>query len=144
MRGAWFAALVLANISAAAIAQKVDFAPIKPVPVQPAAKMVLPPEQYDRFYDGDLTIRIVPDLISLYAACGMEKPGMLACAWHNAKSCVIYMVEDRVMREKGYNTGILLRHEIGHCNGWPGDHPDRRPLPWPSTHLVPPEERINR
>lgn len=147
MRGAWFATLVLANISVAAIAQQTAPVPIKTVPVRPAAKMILPPEQYDHFYDGDLTIKIVPDLVSLNAACSIDpdkQPNVLACAWHNAKSCVIYMVDDRVMREKGWNTGILLRHEIGHCNGWPGDHPGRRALPWPVTHLVPPEERINR
>jgi hypothetical protein len=81
MRGAWFAALVLANISAAAIAQQTAPVPIKTVPVRPAAKMILPPEQYDHFYDGDLTIKIVPDLISLYAACSIDadKQNVLAC-----------------------------------------------------------------
>jgi hypothetical protein len=146
--GAWFAALVLANISVSlAVAQKGDFnptiriLPVKPTPA-PAPKMILPPEEFDRPYDGDLTIRVVPDLVSLQAACGQDKPGMLGCAWHNSESCVIYLVEDKVMRERGYNTGTLLRHEIGHCNGWPPDHP--RPRAMPVSQNIPVERRIKR
>jgi len=118
-----------------------------PVPPRPTAKFILPPVEYDRVYDGDLTIKIVPDMISLQAACASNKPVpglMLACAWHDAKSCVIYMVEDRIMREHSWNTGLLLRHEIAHCNGWPSDHPGERAVRWPTTHLLPESERIKR
>ena len=52
------------------------------------------------------------------------------------------MVDDDVMRKWGWTTGMLLRHEIGHCNGWPGDHPDQRGLPWPTTHWVPDYARV--
>jgi hypothetical protein len=113
-------------------------------PQQPKLHYILPPVEFDHYYEGDLTIKVVPDLISLRAACSNEKENILACAWHNSKSCVIYMVEDRVMRERGWTTGLLLRHEIGHCNGWPGDHPGQRGLTAPSTHWVPAHERINR
>jgi hypothetical protein len=26
----------------------------------------------------------------------------------------------------GLSYEIVLRHEVGHCNGWPGDHPGMR------------------
>src|SRR5215510_2543726 len=32
-----------------------------------------------------------------------------------------------VMKARGWTTALLLRHETGHCNGWPSDHPGQRP-----------------
>jgi len=52
------------------------------------------------------------------------------------------MVRDEVMRERGYSTGLLLRHERGHCNGWTGAHEGERPLPLGSAYLVPKIERV--
>src|SRR5262245_37432859 len=127
---------IVASMSSAAFPQAVAPKPVPTETIRPKLYMILPPAEYDHFYDGDLTIKIVPDLISLRAACGTDKETMLACAMRNAKGCVIYMVEDRVMRERGWNTGLLLRHEIGHCNGWPGDHPGQRPVSWPLTHFI--------
>ena len=66
---------------------------------------------------------------------------LLACSFRYAKNCVIYLVEDNVMRKRGWTTGLLLRHETGHCNGWPGNHPGERALPWSTTHWVPAAER---
>jgi hypothetical protein len=111
---------------------------------QAHAQPILPPVEYDKPYDGDLTIKMVATLEELRERCGTRIPKMLACAFHNSKSCVIYLVEDSVMRQRGWTTGILLRHETGHCNGWPGDHPGERALPWPITHFVPVPDRINR
>jgi len=120
-----------------------DFGLLAPAPPPPQTRYpILPPPEYDRPYNGDLTIRIVPTFEALRAACNVYNPKMLACARHNAKSCIIYLVEDEVMRERGWNTGLLLRHEIGHCNGWPGDHPDERPAPSPLTLWVPASERV--
>jgi len=145
-----FAAFILALIvlgTVSALGQFFPYPPAAPFPPvkAPAEKryMILPPVEYDKHYDGDLTIKMVPSLEALYAACNIyNQPLMLACSWHNAKSCVIYLLDDEMMRKRGWNTGILLRHEIGHCNGWPGDHPGLRPLPSPVTHYVPPYERI--
>ena len=95
---------------------------------------ILPPVEYDHYYEGDLTIQIVQTLDELRTACG--KP-TLACAFPFEKSCVIIMVDDVVMRTRGWNTGVVLRHEIGHCNGWPEDHPGQRELPWPTTLIIP-------
>jgi hypothetical protein len=59
----------------------------------------------------------------------IEDDGRLACAIRHAdgQSCTIVLVEDAMMRQYGLNSGILLRHEIGHCNGSDNDHAgDRR------------------
>src|SRR5262245_11776782 len=41
------------------------------------------------------------------------------------------------MRARGWTTELLLRHEIGHCNGWPSDHSDPKnpPAGWPAIYL---------
>jgi len=120
-----------------------DFGHLAPAPPPLQTRFpILPPPEYDRPYDGDLTIRVVPTFEALRVACNVYNPAMLACARHNAKSCIVYLVEDELMRERGWNTGLLLRHEIGHCNGWPSDHPDERKLPTPLTHWVPASERL--
>ena len=122
----------------AAPAKSLTTVPVKPMPLH---FMVLPPAEYDHDYDGDLTIRMVESLAELHAYCKLDAPQMLACSVRNARSCLIVMVDDVIMRKRGWNTGLILRHERGHCNGWPGDHPGERPL-ITSTHWVPESERV--
>src|SRR5262245_57117399 len=96
--------------------------------------MILPPVQYDKYYEGDLTIRIVQTLDELLAACRGTNRMWLACSMVYEKNCIIYMLPDETTRKHGWTTGLLLRHEMGHCNGWRGDHPGERAISWPSTH----------
>jgi hypothetical protein len=110
--------------------------------------MILPPVEYDHYYEGDLTIKIVDSLDELYALCAVKTNAMLACALPAGKSCIILMVKNEIMRKRGWTTGILLRHEIGHCNGWAPDnqHVGMRPLtgntPEGNTHWVPEAQRV--
>src|SRR6516165_6107420 len=80
--------------------------------------MILPPIEYDHDYEGDLTIKMVDSVEELRVLCDNNTPQMLACSMNNARSCLIIMVKDEVMRQRGWTTGLLLRHERGHCNGW--------------------------
>ena len=48
---------------------------------------------------------------------------------------MISMVNDEVLRKWGWNSGLILRHEIGHCNGWAGDHPGIRAISWPTPYI---------
>jgi hypothetical protein len=122
-------------------------APVIPLAIPPAApakqqqRYILPPVEYDRYYEGDLTIKMVESVEELRDACGMKAPQMLACSMHTATACLIIMVPDYVMRKAGWTTGVLLRHEIGHCNGWAGNHPGQRAITLPTTHWVPVHER---
>jgi hypothetical protein len=97
---------------------------------------------YDHDYEGDLTIKMVDSLEELHALCKLDSPSLLACPMHNARSCMIIMVNDDVMRRRGYSTGLLLRHERGHCNGWGADHAGQRPLLLGSTHWAPADQRV--
>jgi hypothetical protein len=36
------------------------------------------------------------------------------------------MASDEVIEAAGYTSEVVLRHETGHCNGWPKDHAGSR------------------
>jgi hypothetical protein len=96
-------------------------------PPKPKPIMILPPVEYDRFYEGDLILKFVPTLEQLRNECNQPNNHfMLACSYPSNQNCLIIMVEDKIMRAKGWNLGLVLRHEMGHCNGWPGDHAGQR------------------
>ena len=92
---------------------------------------VLPPKEYDRPYTGQLTIAR-GDARTMTAIC--PNPGYpvpLGCAIHyllegKDLSCHIYIADDEILKSSGWGYGIVLRHEIGHCNSWPADHPGMR------------------
>jgi hypothetical protein len=113
---------------------------VKPIPT-PTYK-IFPPAEYDHFYEGDLTIRIVNSLEELHAICQLDNPQLLACSTHNQWSCIIVMVKDEIMRQRSWTTGMLLRHEMGHCNGWGADHAGERSISWPTSHWAHPNARV--
>jgi hypothetical protein len=85
----------------------------------------LPPLRYDRPYEGHLTIETVANWAALPASCRGLSVRLVACAIRgesvrNGDYCRIYILEHA-------RSDLVLRHEIGHCNGWPGHHPDERP-----------------
>jgi hypothetical protein len=78
-----------------------------------------PPPEFDKPFDGDLTIqRLSWDEIQKNCP-----PGTLACAWVTPKVCVVMIPNDDFLKRRGGRQyEDILRHEIGHCNGWPSDH----------------------
>jgi len=102
--------------------------PIKVV-VSPPFRILLPPPQYDHVFMGQLTIKMLTSTEEMSRVC--NKPpdtGTIGCSVHpySRERCTIYLMEDSYLKQRGWNTGDLLRHEIAHCNGWPGDHPGWR------------------
>lgn len=113
------------------------------VPVK-RLSVILPPPEYDHYFEGDLTIRLLDTFEELWALCGRKEDFLLGCTYPDLvqhKSCIILMVNDTQMRRRGWTTGIILRHEMGHCNGWGGDHLGQRALP-PDVHWLPPDQRV--
>jgi hypothetical protein len=116
------------------VRQTVPKAPVlvkPPTVIEPTPQGILPPVQYDRPYEGDLTIEIVATAEELRMRCKIYDLRVLGCAFPKEKSCTIILVEDNLMRKRGWHMGILLRHEIGHCNGWSNDHLGARDVMWP-------------
>jgi hypothetical protein len=78
----------------------------------------LPPPQYDKPYGGKLTKRMEP-LADIAKLCGS---GKWACARVGGNACEIIIPELGGAITLALQN-VVVRHEIGHCNGWPGDHP---------------------
>jgi|SRR6516162_1137213 hypothetical protein len=134
-----FALLFAAFAACKAYSQNITTVPVKPVPVQPIVPKqhrIFPPAEFDHYYEGDLTIKIVDTLQELHEVCQLDGENLLACSTRNHSSCIIVMVKDEVMRQRSWTTGMLLRHEMGHCNGWGGDHAGERSITWPTSHWV--------
>ena len=84
---------------------------------------VLPPKEFDHEYDGELKIQhmIAEDIDELCRGAVRDGQRALACTrafYGNPKSCTIYMMTEDDLARLGWNYNIVLRHELGHCNGW--------------------------
>jgi hypothetical protein len=52
----------------------------------------------------------------------------LGCSYRWPTRCAVFLADDRIVRAAGHNPDIVLRHEIGHCNGWGPSHEGARAL----------------
>jgi hypothetical protein len=107
----------------------------------------LPPDKYDVPYTGLLKIWITPLPVIEYFCRGGSR---VSCAWPG-KDCRILILQPvaegkrfdtldldgkAVVNVRG-NLALTLRHELGHCNGWPNDHPDGRKTSFEETVTMP-------
>jgi hypothetical protein len=117
------AAALLATLPAYAQPVRVERAVLRP-------GAIFPPAEFDKPYDGVLTVITVGSIATLNMACQRLKldPKLLGCAYRldNGKTCKIYMVTDAIIRAHGFSPEDLMRHEVGHCHAWPGLHPHSR------------------
>lgn len=90
---------------------------------------ILPPIEYDHPFAGTVKIETVPARNDLKTFCSIAFiAGLtLGCSRrHGDVLCHIVLVDEKIIKEQGWTRELMLRHEIGHCNGWPGDHPGQR------------------
>jgi hypothetical protein len=98
------------------------------LPTWRARAQVLPPPEYDHPYDGELIIaRDVPPLLMRLACRTFTGPFLAptGCAGRDRPSpgqCTIILAPVSYVHHIGWRYDYTLRHEIGHCNGWPKDH----------------------
>jgi len=50
----------------------------------------------------------------------------LACSFRGEDYCKIVRRDEATINAKGYTLETVMRHEVGHCNGWPEDHAGAR------------------
>jgi len=100
--------------------------------VSHAQRGLLPPEEFDHPYDGRIVIQMARDQAEVRELCkGMVFHGpALGCARgrRDFKICYIAKVSDDEIRAAGYDPEHFMRHEIGHCNGWPPSHVGARSI----------------
>jgi len=91
-----------------------------------AQAQFLPPEEFDRPFDGRVIIQEARDSDEVRKLCPkmafMIRP--LGCSYRiqGTYYCGIVKVPDEQIRDAGHDPAIFMRHEHGHCNGWPADH----------------------
>jgi hypothetical protein len=109
---------------------------------------VLPPSYWDHAFDGVIVEKQVGSKEEMAKVCpsfGEMSPHMLGCSYHYTRAgvnhCVMYLATDQWIKYNRVSIGAVRRHEIGHCNGWPGDHPTTNPpMPLSREEAPPPME----
>lgn len=85
-----------------------------------------PPARYSRPYEGNLVeIALPPSEITAFCVKygRMEYRGEVrGCSWTPYPGTCIIVYPDRLWWGVTPPEAVK-RHEIGHCNGWPHDHP---------------------
>jgi hypothetical protein len=96
--------------------------------LQPGAR-VLPPEEFDREYKPALIFRL-KTVEEVRDRCKTPFKIGFGCAFVTKPEgvCIINLVINPVLEANGLDPAIVLRHEMGHCNGWPNDHKGARSL----------------
>jgi hypothetical protein len=89
-------------------------------------RAILPPAEFDRPYDGELIITR-PHWQEVSRLCG--KTHAIGCTHgretHLPYRCYVAIAPDDELM--GWDYAYVLRHEIGHCNGWRHDAPKVKP-----------------
>ena len=104
-----------------------------PYPLPPNAtpnRDALPPVEDDKPFMGKLkTIRGDAYLMRTLCPKTSYDP-TLACSYakHDGTECIVILADDGIIYDAGWTPQIIWRHERGHCNGWPGNHPNSRPV----------------
>jgi hypothetical protein len=85
----------------------------------------LPPAEYDHPYQGKLEV-VTGTQEQTRNVCGHPNEIFIGgCAVPNANgpnTCTIFRVRDEELKLMNWTANLVMRHEIGHCNGWPEDH----------------------
>jgi hypothetical protein len=82
-----------------------------------------PPAEYDIPYSGVLMLQRM-SIDQLHRVCPNRQT--LACSFKkigNAGCLIIMPPDEYIEQHSRQDPNKVFRHELGHCNGWPGDHP---------------------
>jgi hypothetical protein len=108
---------------------------------------LMPPKEYDHPYSGAGALVVTHaasqnEVRELCPRAAFPRAGAFGCAQTLPGGCWVVVAPEADMKVVGLTMDITLRHEIAHCNGWPGDH--RGALPIEDWALMdPPEEATN-
>jgi hypothetical protein len=92
--------------------------------VAPEYRMIIPPVQYDHPYDGDMWI-LRGNAEQMARLCPLPKNPrnyITGCARLVGNTCYVVVADEDILRKTGLSFRIVLRHETGHCGGWPPSH----------------------
>lgn len=87
-----------------------------------------PPARFDKPYTGTAVKRYMPqpEVVRECDRLGngkyKHKMDTRGCAKRIRKDFCIVVISIKTYKKA--TPSAILRHELGHCNGWPGNHPD--------------------
>lgn len=86
-----------------------------------------PPARYDGPYTGTVVKRYMPqwDILKECTHLGGDYHGrknLRGCAKRIRKDFCIVVISIKTYKKA--TPSAILRHELGHCKGWPGNHPN--------------------
>lgn len=99
----------------------------------PEGLRLVPPKQYDHLFrgPGELIITQATSRDEVREKCVgavWPKAGAFGCSMNKSWGCHVVLAPEADMKVVGLTTDITLRHEVAHCNGWPGDHRGALPI----------------
>jgi hypothetical protein len=90
------------------------------MPIWP--RVALPPPEFDHPYSGKLTVLKEDNYVFIRHVCN-DVPNAIACSFRTydsvsgeTLSCLI------MLGPETWEDARVMKHEIGHCNGWGNDH----------------------
>jgi hypothetical protein len=91
----------------------------------------LPPVEFDHPFPGPVILLYANG--EIWGLCRIQKnlyprgTGLTGCArLHDDGRCEIIIAGNEILKRWRLTPRIVVRHEIGHCNSWPADHPGAR------------------
>ena len=86
-----------------------------------------PPDMFDHPYSGDLYVIDNLSPTDLFAKCQGRDYVINGCAYAHDGWCLVYILRETDLFVYGSTTiNLVMRHEIGHCNGWNNEHTGAR------------------
>jgi hypothetical protein len=86
-----------------------------------------PPPQYDHPYHG----QVIEQRLSFLQIIQLCHGPTAACSWVSNGVCHIALSQ---AEEDDRLIALMRQHEIGHCNGWPSNHPGGRRVEYDDEH----------
>ena len=82
-----------------------------------------PPKRFDHPFKGKLTLYRLPQKEVVRVCQNMPGASLQqhGCSELKGNHCTVVIVDKTYM---GATPKSVLRHELGHCNGWPASHPN--------------------
>jgi hypothetical protein len=97
-----------------------------PTPVTMPLHVPLPPPEFDHEYKGRLTIAKLDNYRLIRAVCE-DNPDAIACSFRIYDSTTGAPISCLIMLgPMTHDDERVLRHELGHCNGWTNEHEGAR------------------
>ena len=98
---------------------------------EPDDYRILPPAAFDYDFPGVIIEKTATSKDDMAQWCAPNPKASIAmgCStWalrmpNSHKTCWIYYAPDWYLQKYKVSQDAVRRHEIAHCNGWPGDHP---------------------